>query len=191
MYHSVLSTEVRKLAQHWQAQCQDYIFGKPSDFDIDKYNKELRDALRQLEILDPAQRVISVGEIDYCCEIELINGDVKRIPLITPVLPIKLDETGLYIQALDFAIKNPTTTECGRFDVSPDYYGFVKYGTGGGHECWRLDCTLGTRYYQMILTDGNGGIDGELQTMTLLESSGPDDELGTVTVMDILISSLP
>ena len=51
------------------------------------------------------------------------------------------------------AIHNPTMSECGRFEVSPTYYGFELFHTGGGNTAWRLELT-DTRY--LLLTDSDG-----------------------------------
>jgi len=53
-----------------------------------------------------------------------------------------------------YAIHNPTMSECGRFAVSPEYYGFALYHTGGSNTAWEKTLTDG-RY--LLLTDSEGG----------------------------------
>lgn len=52
------------------------------------------------------------------------------------------------------AIHNPTMSECGRFAVSPEYYGFALYHTGGSNTAWEKTLADG-RY--LLLTDSEGG----------------------------------
>lgn len=52
------------------------------------------------------------------------------------------------------AITNPTMSECGRFSVSPAYYGFTVWHTGGSCTAWRLE--LADERY-LLLTDSDGG----------------------------------
>ena len=51
-------------------------------------------------------------------------------------------------------IINPTMSECGRFFVSPDYYGFTVYHTGGSCTAWHKQLEDG-RY--LLLTDNDDG----------------------------------
>jgi hypothetical protein len=51
------------------------------------------------------------------------------------------------------AIHNPTMSECGRFAVQPDYYGFELVTTGGRNTAWRLE--LPDQRY-LLLTDSEG-----------------------------------
>jgi hypothetical protein len=52
------------------------------------------------------------------------------------------------------AIHNPTMSECGRFEVSPTFYGFELWHTGGSNTAWRKELSDG-RY--LLLTDSEGG----------------------------------
>lgn len=52
------------------------------------------------------------------------------------------------------AIHNPTMSECGRFAVQPDYYGFELWHTGGSNTAWRME--LPDQRY-LLLTDSDGG----------------------------------
>lgn len=47
------------------------------------------------------------------------------------------------------AITNPTLSECGRFEVSPEYYGFTIMHTGGGCTAWQKQ--VGNNW--VVLTD--------------------------------------
>jgi hypothetical protein len=74
------------------------------------------------------------------------------------------------------AIHNPTMSECGRFSVTPDHYGFSVYYTGGSNTAWRLE--LPDRRY-LLLTDSEGGAgsthefkDGDPIMLGLYEDDG-------------------
>lgn len=60
----------------------------------------------------------------------------------------------VYFEHGGHAVHNPTMSECGRFVVSPEYYGFSVYHTGGSNTAWRLE--LPDRRY-LLLTDSEGG----------------------------------
>ena len=60
----------------------------------------------------------------------------------------------VYFEHNGHAIHNPTMSECGRFAVSPEYYGFALYHTGGSNTAWEKTLTDG-RY--LLLTDSEGG----------------------------------
>ena len=80
----------------------------------------------------------------------------------------------VYFEHNGYEIHNPTMSECGRFSVSPEYYGFEVYHTGGGCTAWRRELPDG-RY--MLLTDVEAGLthvfsDGEAILL------GPYDEEG-------------
>jgi hypothetical protein len=49
------------------------------------------------------------------------------------------------------AIQNPTVSECGRWSVSPDTYGFEVEGTGGGCTAWVKKFDNGI----VVLTNGH------------------------------------
>lgn len=51
------------------------------------------------------------------------------------------------------AIHNPMLSCCGRFEVSPETYGFKVVETGGGCKAWRLDLEHGD---YILLTDEDG-----------------------------------
>jgi len=76
-----------------------------------------------------------------------------------------------------FEIENPTESECGRFSVSPAYYGFEVIDTGGGMTAWRKVRDDGL---VLILTDNDNECgtthefaDGDL---ILLGLYPPDDD---------------
>jgi hypothetical protein len=50
-------------------------------------------------------------------------------------------------------ILNPTVSECGRFPVSPEHYGFEIWSTGGGCTAWGKILPNGE---QLLLTDAGG-----------------------------------
>jgi len=87
------------------------------------------------------------------------------------------DRTELvYFEHRGHAIHNPTMSECGRFSVTPDHYGFTLYQTGGYHTAWRLK--LPDRRY-LLLTDSEGGAgsthlfkDGDPIMLGLYEDDG-------------------
>lgn len=73
------------------------------------------------------------------------------------------------------AVTNPTTSECGRFTVSPSYYGFEVMGTGGGCTAWQKkvgdswvvlsnECThnLGENLTPFLMGFYDGAEDGDL-----------------------------
>ena len=60
----------------------------------------------------------------------------------------------VYFEHNGHAIHNPTMSECGRFAVSPEYYGLALYHTGGSNTAWEKTLTDG-RY--LLLTDSEGG----------------------------------
>jgi len=65
------------------------------------------------------------------------------------------DRTELvYFEHNGHAVHNPTMSECGRFAVSPEHYGFTLYYTGGTNTAWMKPHTDG-RYF--LLTDSEGG----------------------------------
>lgn len=49
-------------------------------------------------------------------------------------------------------IDNPTASECGRFAVSPEHYGFTITGTGGNCTGWTKDIAEG----RLLITDADG-----------------------------------
>jgi len=49
----------------------------------------------------------------------------------------KIDLSDMTFTHEGHAISNPTLSECGRFQVSPEYYGFTIMGTGGGCSAWQ------------------------------------------------------
>jgi hypothetical protein len=53
----------------------------------------------------------------------------------------------------DTAITNPTASECGRFEVSPEHYGFAVADTGGGCTAWRKEMPDGSYF---LITDADG-----------------------------------
>jgi len=66
-----------------------------------------------------------------------------------------LDRTeSVFFEHGGHAIHNPTMSECGRFAVTPDYYGFTLYHTGGSNTAWMKPHADG-RYF--LLTDSEGG----------------------------------
>jgi hypothetical protein len=82
----------------------------------------------------------------------------------------------VYFEHNGHAIHNPTMSECGRFSVTPDQYGFSIYYTGGSNTAWRLE--LPDRRY-LLLTDSEGGAgsthefkDGDPIMLGLYEDDG-------------------
>ena len=77
-----------------------------------------------------------------------------------------------------FEIENPTMSECGRFSVSPEYYGFEVYGTGGPCSAWRKVREDG---FVLLLTDWDdqrGGWTHEFKDgdTVMLSLMPPDDD---------------
>lgn len=52
-------------------------------------------------------------------------------------------------------IENPTISECGRFHVSPEYYGFTIWQTGGGCTAHGREFTLNGQPVLMLVTNGD------------------------------------
>ncbi len=52
-------------------------------------------------------------------------------------------------------IENPTISECGRFNVSPEYYGFTIWQTGGGCTAHGQEFLLDGKTVLMLVTNGN------------------------------------
>ena len=55
----------------------------------------------------------------------------------------------------DVEILNPTISECGRFHVSPEYYGFKIWETGGGCTAHGQEFLLDGQPILMLITDGD------------------------------------
>lgn len=55
----------------------------------------------------------------------------------------------------DTEIENPTVSECGRFNVSPEYYGFTIWQTGGGCTAHGKEFILDGQTVLMLVTDGD------------------------------------
>jgi hypothetical protein len=53
----------------------------------------------------------------------------------------------------DVEILNPTISECGRFNVSPEYYGFTIWQTGGGCTAHGQEFLLDGNTVLMLITD--------------------------------------
>lgn len=64
------------------------------------------------------------------------------------------------------AITNPTCSDCGRFVVSPETYGFRIEQTGGGFTAWRRDLTPADE------------LDGSYILLTGADEDEPSHELG-------------
>lgn len=74
-------------------------------------------------------------------------------------------------------ITNPTVSDCSRFPVSPETYGFEEYSTGGGFTAWAKTLPDGT---VILLTDIEGE-SHELGEPGALFMLGTSDEDGTDT----------
>jgi hypothetical protein len=61
----------------------------------------------------------------------------------------KIDLSDMTFTHEGHAISNPTLSECGRFEVSPEYYGFTVEWTGGGCTAWNK--RVGDKW--VVLTD--------------------------------------
>lgn len=61
------------------------------------------------------------------------------------------------IEVNGFNIEDPTTSECGRFRVSPEVYGFESQSTGGGFWAHHLDVMLDGKPHYIWVTDASGG----------------------------------
>jgi hypothetical protein len=77
-------------------------------------------------------------------------------------------------------IENPTMSECGRFSVSPEYYGFEVYGTGGPCTAWRKTREDGLVLMLTDWDDQRGGWthefkDGDTIMLALMPSDEDDD----------------
>lgn len=69
------------------------------------------------------------------------------------------DETSAALYLLEvkgFNIEDPTTSECGRFRISPEYYGFEVQSTGGGFWAHQLEVTLDGLPFFLWVTDVTG-----------------------------------
>jgi hypothetical protein len=89
----------------------------------------------------------------------------------------------VYFEHDGHAVHNPTMSECGRFSVSPEYYGFAVYHTGGGCTAWRRELPDG-RY--MLLTDVEDGLthvfsDGEAILLGLYDEEGENISYSELT----------
>lgn len=52
-------------------------------------------------------------------------------------------------------IENPTLSECGRFNISPEYYGFTIWQTGGGCTAHGREFNLDGQNVIMLITNGD------------------------------------
>lgn len=65
-------------------------------------------------------------------------------------------------------IENPLMSECGRFSVSPEYYGFTVWQTGGGCTAHGQTFMLDGKPVVMLLTDGDlNQVDSDTITATV------------------------
>lgn len=65
-----------------------------------------------------------------------------------PDVPFAFSHNGMQID-------NPTISECGRFNVSPEYYGFTIWETGGGCTAHGREFVLEGRKVLMLITNGD------------------------------------
>lgn len=87
-------------------------------------------------------------EGDICTE-SLKFGSAYRDYDEIPANAERIDLTDMSFTHEGSAITNPTLSECGRFLVSPEYYGFTIMHTGGGCTAWQKQ--VGTNW--VVLTD--------------------------------------
>lgn len=78
-------------------------------------------------------------------EIYLISGTTLTVPYNADLMAFTHE---------DFQIRNPLLSECGRFWVSAETYGFEPFHTGGGCMALRRDVP-GDRYLLLTSSDGS------------------------------------
>lgn len=74
----------------------------------------------------------------------LPSGMTIKVPYVSDALAFEHE---------GMSIRNPFLSDCGRFSVDPEYYGFKPHHTGGGCMALRKDRPDG-KYY--LLTDSGG-----------------------------------
>lgn len=86
---------------------------------------------------------------------------------------------------MDMNIRNPMLSECGRFAVDPEYYGFEPHHTGGGCMGLRKDMPNGDYF---LLTDSSGiGIPTaeDADTAVYGRYTGGGTPYATITLQDV------
>jgi hypothetical protein len=88
--------------------------------------------------------------VDYGMNLEEVEaGTAYRDYEAIPKSLDRFDAKGMYFTHDGTAITNPTLSECGRFTVSPEVYGFSVEHTGGGCTAWQKRVNNGW----VVLTD--------------------------------------
>jgi hypothetical protein len=80
----------------------------------------------------------------------------------TEVAELTLTPHGVYeFEFRGVGINHPARSECGRFWISPDYYGFSIWHSGGGCIGWRRDFVLedGTPVYMLVTQDATADLE--------------------------------
>ena len=71
----------------------------------------------------------------------------------TGLVPLIQTDLGTFMfEHRGIGIHYPVLSECGRFPVSPTYYGFDVADTGGGCTAWRRDFTFNGEPVFMLIT---------------------------------------
>ena len=74
------------------------------------------------------------------------------------------------------AITNPIVSECSRFSVSPEYYGFAPVYTGGGNTAHAQDFELNGKTIRMMITNDGNQIDKDTIIATVWLTNGGDTD---------------
>jgi hypothetical protein len=84
-------------------------------------------------------------------------------------------------------ITNPTSDEAGFGIVTPDYYGFSVWDSGGGCTAWRKDLPDGT---YLLITSTDGG-SHEYDTEFLYGHYLPDDDGTCLQLLTMEVGNVP
>jgi hypothetical protein len=83
------------------------------------------------------------------------------------------------IYAFEFggtAITNPIVSECSRFSVNPEYYGFAPVSTGCGNTAHAQDFELDGKTIRMMITNDGNQIDKDTIIATVWLTDGGDTD---------------
>ena len=107
----------------------------------------------------------------------LVNKDIEHMMTPKPIVLVKNEPHdgigGDYgFEHNGMLITNFLMSECGRFSVSPSYYGFEPMSTGGGCMSHYIDCVFDGKPAMLLITDDLSLVDD-------------DTEIASCTVFDV------
>jgi hypothetical protein len=106
----------------------------------------------------------------------------EDLPWQSPVRPAGEHEG---FEFADCAIVNPTASECGRFSVSPAYYGFTVVDLNGHRTAWCKDLADGVRLFLIDARYRSHQLGETCQPFVLLRCPSVFDQLGERYAMQV------